>query len=146
MKYARIVNDTAVDVRTESPEGFFTPEVVAQFVEVPEQVQDGWLLKDGEWSAPPEPTPVPPPPPEPAKIPPIGPIAFQLLFTAAELIACDAAKDTDPAVRIFWKLLDDPRTDAVDRNIPSVQDAIRHLETAGCIGTGRADELINASL
>ena len=81
--------------------------------------------------------------PDAQTIPLIGPIAFQLLFTSAELVACDAAKETDAQVRIFWKLLDDPRTDAVDRNIPSVQDAIRHLETAGCIGAGRADELIN---
>lgn len=145
MKYARIVSDTAVDVRTESPEGVFTPDVAAQFVKVPDQVQDGWTFKDGVWSAPPEPTPVPPPTPEPAKIPLIGPIAFQLLFTPAELVACDAAKATDAQVRIFWKLLDDPRTDVVDRNIPSAQEAIKHLEEAGHIGKGRADYLINAT-
>lgn len=140
MKLARIVGSTAVDVRTESTEGYFTPEVTAQFVTVPDAVEDGWICKDGVWSAPPVPVPLPL---EPAKIPPIGPIAFQLLFTPTELVACDAAKATDAAIRIFWKLLDDPRADVVDRNIPTVQDAIRHLEAAGCIAAGRADELIH---
>lgn len=53
MKYARIVSDYAVDVRTESPEGCFTPNIVAEFVEVPDDVMDGWVVADGIWSAPP---------------------------------------------------------------------------------------------
>lgn len=53
MKYARIVSDYAVDVRTESPEGCFTPNIVAEFVEVPDEVMDGWVVADGIWSAPP---------------------------------------------------------------------------------------------
>ena len=52
MKYARIVNSTAVDVRTESPEGCFTPNIVAEFVTVPNQVESGWTVEGGEWSAP----------------------------------------------------------------------------------------------
>lgn len=52
MKYARIINNTAVDVRTESPEGCYTENIVAEFVEVPDDVQDGWVLADGNWSAP----------------------------------------------------------------------------------------------
>ena len=62
MKYARQNNNIAVDVRTKSPEGFYTPNVVAQFIAVPDEVQDGWLLNNGVWSAPPTtPTPVPAP-------------------------------------------------------------------------------------
>ena len=52
MKYARISNTYAVDVRTDSPEGCYTPNIVAEFVEVPDNVQDGWVLTDGNWSAP----------------------------------------------------------------------------------------------
>ena len=142
MKYARIINDTAVDVRTEAPEGFFTPEVVAEFVEVPDQVENGWLLKDGVWSAPP---PAPEPQPPAQLIPLIGPIAFQLLFTSAELVACDAAKATDVQVRIFWKLLDDPRTDYVDRNLEPIQTMLTNLEAGGLIGSGRAEEILHGS-
>ena len=139
MKYARVVADTAVDVRTEAPEGFFTPEVVAEFVEVPDQVENGWLLKDGVWSAPP---PAPEPQPPAQLIPLIGPVAFQMLFKIEELVAIDAAKETYPVVRIFWNLLNDPRTDVVDRNLKTVQDGLRYLEAKGLIGAGRAQEIL----
>jgi hypothetical protein len=52
MKYARIVNAYAIDVRTDSPEGCYTENIVAEFVEVPDDVQDGWVLADGKWSTP----------------------------------------------------------------------------------------------
>ena len=143
MKYARIVASTAVDVRTETPEGFFTPDVVAQFVEVPDQVQDGWMLKGGVWPAPP---PAPEPQPPAQLIPLIGPIAFQMLFKFDELVAIDAAKETNAAIRIFWKLLDDPRTDFVDRNLESVQTMLRNLEAEGLIGAGRAEEILHGSV
>lgn len=146
MKYARIVNNTAVDTRTESPEGCFTPGIVAQFVEVPDQVENGWTIENGVWSAPAAPAPVPPPKPESAKIPLIGPIAFQMLFKVDELVAIDAAKETNAAIRIFWKLLDDPRTDYVDRNLEPVQTMLRNLEAGGLLATGRAEEIIHWSV
>jgi hypothetical protein len=52
MKYAKIQNTYAVDVRLESPEGCYTPNIVAEFVEVPDEVMDGWILTDGTWAAP----------------------------------------------------------------------------------------------
>lgn len=52
MKYARIQNTYAVDVRSDSPEGCYTPNIVAEFVEVPDEVMDGWILTDGTWAAP----------------------------------------------------------------------------------------------
>ena len=52
MKYARIVNNSAVDVRSDSPEGLFVPTLVAEFIEVPDTVENGWSLADGEWTAP----------------------------------------------------------------------------------------------
>ena len=79
-------------------------------------------------------------------IPPIGPIAFQMLFKVDELVAIDAAKDTDAAIRIFWKLLDDPRTDYVDRNLESIQTMLKNLEADGLIGSGRAEEILHGSV
>ena len=143
MKYARIVNNTAVDVRADHPEGCFTPEVAAQFATVPDAAEDGWIYKDGVWSAPPVPVPLPP---EPAKIPLIGPIAFQMLFKVDELVAIDAVKGTNPAIRIFWKLLDDPRTDFVDRNLEPVQTMLRNLEASGLLAAGRAEEIIHGGV
>jgi hypothetical protein len=52
MKYARIQNTYAVDVRLDSPKGCYTPNIVAEFVEVPDEVTDGWILTDGVWAAP----------------------------------------------------------------------------------------------
>lgn len=142
MKFARVVNKIATDVRTESPEGCFVPEVVAEFTEVPDQVENGWIFDSGNWTAPPPPEPVEPPPPEPQLIPIIGPIAFQMLFTVEELVAIDAAKETHPEVKIFWKLLDDPRTDYVDRNLDTVKAGIYMLETLGLIAKGRTQEIL----
>ena len=147
MKYARIVADTAVDVQTESPEGFFTPDVVAEFVKVPDQVENGWLLENGIWSAPP-PAPAPQLQPQLPGVPilPIGPIAFQMLFKVDELVAIDAVKETNAAIRIFWKLLDDPRTDFVDRNLETVQTMLHNLEAGGLLAAGRAEEILHGSV
>lgn len=71
MKYARIINNAAVDTRDTSPAGCFTDNLVAEFVEVPDTVQDGWILADGVWGEPPPPPePVPyVPEPQPPAIP-----------------------------------------------------------------------------
>lgn len=58
MMYARIQNGIAVDVRSDSPVGCFTDDFVAQFVAVPDDVQNGWLFDGTDFTAPPLP-PVP---------------------------------------------------------------------------------------
>jgi hypothetical protein len=58
MKYARIVNSTAVDTRSDSPLGFYTENIANEFVVVPDEVLDGWSNASGAWLAP-----VPPPEP-----------------------------------------------------------------------------------
>lgn len=57
MKYARISNNMAVDVRDTHPHGFFTPDIEAQFVTVPDDVQDGYLYDGEVFTAPPAPIP-----------------------------------------------------------------------------------------
>lgn len=78
--------------------------------------------------------------------PKIGPIAFQMLFKVEELVAIDAAKDSNPAVRIFWKLLDDPRTDFVDRSLEPIKAMLQSFEQAGLIGAGRAQEILTGEV
>lgn len=63
MKYARIVNSTAVDTRSDSPVGFYTENIANEFVVVPDEVMDGWSNASGAWVAP-----VPPPEPTPEEI------------------------------------------------------------------------------
>lgn len=60
MNYARVVNDVAVDVYAD-PYQRFHPDLASQFVEVPLEVEAGWILVDGTWSAPPKPEPELPP-------------------------------------------------------------------------------------
>lgn len=54
--YARIQNGTAVDVRSDSPVGCFTDNIVAEFVTVPDNVQNGWLWDGASYAPPPAPT------------------------------------------------------------------------------------------
>ena len=125
MKYARIVNNTAVDVRTESPAGCFTTNIVAEFVEVPDDVENGWTLSGNTWSAPVIPEPVIPEPVAP--IPPtVGPVRFKMLFTSEERLKAKALRATDAIMDDFWGLLDDCiATDSpVDLSLSSVQQAV----------------------
>mgnify|MGYP000544162106 CR=1 FL=1 len=54
--YARIQNGYATDVRSDSPVGCFTDNLVAEFVTVPDDVQNGWLWDGTVFAAPPGPT------------------------------------------------------------------------------------------
>lgn len=59
MKWARVENDIVMETTDIDPEGRFTPDIVAQFRECPEEVEQGWTYIDGIWNAPyvdPEPT------------------------------------------------------------------------------------------
>ena len=63
--YARITDGLAVEVWTDGglgivPADVFVPGLAAQFEPVPDEVQAGWRLSDGEWIAPPPaPEPLP---------------------------------------------------------------------------------------
>ena len=139
--YARIINNVAVDVSS-NPAEQFHPEIAKDFVPVPDQVESGWSVSAGKWSPPASVEPTAPA----AVYPKVGPIAFQLLFKVDELAAIDAAKETNPAIRIFWKMLDDPRTDFVDLSLEPVQTMLRNLEAEGLIGAGRAEEILHGSV
>ena len=125
-KQARIVNSVAVDVVTGDPAEFFHPDIAKDFVPVPEQVENGWTVEAGKWSAP---TPVEPVQPAPV-YPKVGPIHFQMLFAPAESVTADELKATDKVLASFWKLVDDPRTDTIDLALESVQNAIEYTLTA----------------
>ena len=138
MKYARIVNNIAIDVRADSPEGFFTPEIVAEFVEVPDEVENGWVLENGTWTAPPEPEPTP----APTEAPKVSPVEYKLLFTSAERVAIKAARATDPVIDDFYDIVEDPRLTYVDLGLQSVKDAINYLQSKGLLTAERAAEIL----
>lgn len=124
-KYARIINSSAVDVTVGDPTELFHPDVAAQFVVVPDQVENGWTKSGTKWSAP-----VPAEPVAPTVVPPkVGPIHFQMLFTAVEAAKANELRASDAILSSFWKLIDDPRTDIVDLALTGVQDAIEYTLT-----------------
>lgn len=128
--YARIVDNVAVDVSA-APYEHFHPTLAGEFVEVPAEVQAGWIKVEGVWAAPAalEPVePVEPVEPQPS-YPTVGPIHFQMLFTSQEAVAAEGARATDPVLNRFWKLIEDPRTDVVNLGLQSVQDAVEYTLT-----------------
>lgn len=143
MKFARIVNYQAVDVRSESPEGFFHPDIAAQFVEVPDDVQDGWTLDDGVWSAPAVADPVLEPTPTPApEAKKVSPVEFKLLFSAPERVAIKAARASDPILEDFYEIVEDPRLTHVDLGLASTQAAIGYLQSKGLLTAERAAQVL----
>lgn len=139
MKYARIVSNTAVDVRTESPEGCFHPDIATQFVTVPDQVEDGWTLNYGVWSAPVVPDPVIPDP-VPVIPPKVSVIEYKMLFTSAERIATKYS--TDPVIIDLQELMNDPRTTTVDLSLKSISDALDYMTELGILAVGRKSEIL----
>lgn len=141
MNYARVINDVAVDVCTD-PATHFHPDIAKQFEQVPDNVNQGWIRKDGVWSAP---EPAPQPEPEPV-YPKVTPVQFKLLFTSPERVAIKAARATDPVVDDLWELVEDPRMTEVDFGLKSVRDSIEYLATAGLIAPERVAEIISGTL
>jgi len=78
MQFARIQNGRVLDVRATPPTGCYTDEIVAQFVTVPDAVQNGWLFDGTDYTAPP---------------PPPAPTQAELDALAAQIAAADAARE-----------------------------------------------------
>lgn len=144
MKYARIKNSKAVDIAT-NPAEQFHPDLAAEFVEVPDEVDRGWVLaEDDTWSAPP-----PRPEPEPVR-PKVSVTDFKFLWTSDERIALKELRSTDPVIDDFYDILDDTRTTSIDLALTSTQDFVNHavqeLVTAGVIASADQDSRIEQIL
>lgn len=142
MNYANIVNNIAVDV-SDDPATHYHPDIAAQFVEVPDEVQQGWVLgDDGAWSAP-----VIESAPEPVAVrPSVSPVEFKLLFTAVERITLRKLREADPGVDDFFDIIDDPRLVEVNLGLASTQNGIKYavaaLVKAGAINSADAETRI----
>lgn len=80
MKYARIINEQAVDVVDGDPTELFHPDLAADFIGVPDDVVAGSRMEDGQWIAPES------PPPAVAPAIQMAIIDFLRLFRAEELV------------------------------------------------------------
>ena len=114
--YARITDGVAVEVWTDSglgivPADVFVPALAAQFEPVPVEVQAGWSLIDGLWTAPP---PAPEPVPEiqsvtmrQARLAMLGAGILDQVETAIAAMEGDEGR----AARIDWEYALDVRRD-----------------------------------
>jgi len=141
-KQARIVNSVAVDVVTGDPAEFFHPDIAKDFVPVPEQVESGWSVTAGKWSAP---APVEPVAPAPV-YPKVSPIEFKLLFTSPERVAIKAARSTDPIIGDFHDIVEDPRLTFVDLGLQSTQDALSYMVATGLLTAERRAEILEGTV
>lgn len=150
MKYARIVDSVAVETWHDGGQGItpatvFVPHLAAQFTVVPDEVQAGWVLSDGNWL-------------EPESVVIItdhGTIltraAFRARFTQAEKVAIELAGLDDPsatmdvrsqaaAIRTYQKDVD--AAEFIDLTDPATAGGVQALEAAGLLTEGRAAEII----
>lgn len=139
--FARIINDVAVDVSS-NPANQFHPDIAKDFVPVPDQVENGWTVEAGKWSAP---TPVEPVAPAPV-YPKVSPVEFKMLFTSMERVAIRTARATDPTVDDFFDLVEDPRLSYVDLALPSVQGALHYLAATQLITDARIPEILSGNV
>ena len=138
-KFARIINNVAVDVST-NPQEQFHPDIAAEFEPVPDDVQAGWARNEaGEWEAP---APTPEPTPAPTESPKVSPVEFKLLFTAQERVAIKEARAADPVIDDFFEIVEDPRLTHVNLGLQSAQDALGYLETKGLITDARRVQIL----
>lgn len=139
VNFARVINDTAVDVSAD-PTNQFHPDIAREFEQVPDEVKPGWVRTDGQWAAPaPQPEPVP-------VYPKVTHVQFKLLFTSPERVAIKGARATDSVVDDLWELVEDPRMEYVDFGLKSVRDSIEYLATVGLIEPERVGEIIIGTL
>lgn len=125
-KFARLINNVAIDVVDGDPTDYFHPDIAAQFEAVPSNIEAGWVLSNDVWEAGESSVAV-----DPEIIySKVGAIKFKLLFTSPERIKAKELRASDAIIDDFWSILDDPRTDDVDLNLASIQGAIEYTLTA----------------
>lgn len=124
--YARIIDGLAVNVSSD-PENSFHPDIAREFVEVPSEVDIGWILKNGVWSAP-----IPAPAPPPALLyPTVGVSHFKMLFTSKERVKVRQLRPADEILDEFWSLVDDQRTVEINMALMSIQEMVEY--TLDCV-------------
>lgn len=153
-KYAWIENGRIRDIVSNDPATLFHPDV-AVFYDTPvgDEVETGWSLVDGVWTAPPEPEPAPETVPvEPSRRLQLSAPEFKLQFTVTERLSIKAARNapTDAtagqleakAVLDDWfDILDDPRLTTVDLDLPQTLEGLDFLVTLGVLTRARRDEI-----
>ena len=174
MKYARIINEVAVDVTDTAPGLMFTPEVAAQFVMIADDIAVGWVRLDkivgtsmtvGKTWQPPHTTIVEF---EPGKFQyqteaaPDAPVfdsgqvikrhitvlAFRHRFMMGERVAITyAGKQNSLQGAAIQAYMDDVQAATfIDLDRTDTRDGVLAMEPAGLLAAGRALEILDAPI
>jgi len=140
MNYAMIENNAAV-ATSENPNADFHPDLAAQFVQVPDEVRQGWQLINSVWTAP-------------VVVPVVSDavltqLEFRRLFTIQERITID---DADNSVTLSAEQKAVVRTlqrdmalaTAIDLSDESTIFGVYYLEQCGLIASGRSTEILGS--
>lgn len=160
MKFARVVDEVAVEVTDEDPAGRFHPLLAEQFEAVPDVVEAGWVRSGGEWQAG-EALEEPSEPYVPVQL---AIIDLLRRFTHTELtlyLAKEAqARALTPAdyaaaaggdaelqllvgFRLFLTFFDSLRTGVIEINHPQTVDGLSLLVPLGVISPERLPEILS---
>lgn len=152
--WARIVDNTAIEVTTLNPDTSFHPSLAAQFQAVPDGTLAGATRNGTGWT---NPTPAPEPGPVVAlRRTKVSRVEFKQLLTSTERIAIRTARAYDgtdaTALAIkaglddLFDILEDPALTFVDLTLPTTQDGINGLVVAGLIAPERAPVILEGWL
>ncbi len=148
MKWARIVDNVAIEVIDQDPADVFLPDIAELFSSVPDAVQTNWVLTGETWGAPvfePGEEETPPEPTAPVKRTVVSPVEYFSLFSPLEEFAIRSAAEgtTDPAkiLAIFLRRLDHPSLTQVDLASAQVQQGLGLLVQMGLITAERKAEI-----
>ena len=126
MKKAWIENNIVRDICQGEPLEYFHPDIAKNYnTDVPDDVEVGAELIDGEWV---NPAPIEPVEPE-IVYEKVSPIEFKMLFTMSERLAINPLKQSDEIIKDWFEILDDARLTFVDLGLKSTQDALSYLVT-----------------
>jgi hypothetical protein len=143
MRYARLIGDVVAEIFDHddmTPADSHVPEIAAQFVECPADVQAGWTHIGGDtWAPPAQPV---------IDVPEIvvGAMQFLQLFTSPERIAIKSQRKDDPVIDDFFSILDDPRLTEVNLSRRSVIDGLDYLASKSLITADRKAEILSGKM
>ena len=148
-KYARVVEKLVIET-IRIPDGasigdYFVPDVAAQFIACPDNVEANWAYENEEWKEPklPEP-PEPSEPSEPHYETRIGKAEFLMLFTSEERVAIRAERNNDLIVSDFFSVLE--ISEFIDVKEDTTINGVNYLASKNLLTPQRAAAILKGKL
>lgn len=142
-KYARVINKFVTETMSipsdANIEDYFVPQIAAQFIACPDEVEQTWTYEDGEWKEP-----APPAPPAPHYETKIGKAEFLMLFTGEERVAIRAERASDPVIDDFFLILE--ISEFIDAEESTTINGVNYLVSKNLLTPQRAATILKGKL